>query len=248
MFKRATVRGWVACACRHVTVWVTAGRQPLGCNGCHFATRPVPPSLYHTPVHNHLLNIPAGHSWASLTPHLLYPSDASMLRYASSITPQQLCTASPPRTLLLPPWHPTPYTVPLTAHALHIPLFPSRLTLCLLSPAALPWLVHWVALAAADVAFAALGQGPVTLVVTSLAGALAGFAALYGCLRTLHPRMVHISNAEAAAAKARAVAKGAAGAKAAGGGEGAHAKGGLLVRKGVCGTWDWSALLVSQSV
>ncbi len=105
-----------------------------------------------------------------------------------------------------------------------------------------------MSLAAADVAFAALGQGPVTLVVTSLAGAVAGFAALYNCLRTLHPRMVHISNAEAAAAKSRAAAKAAAGGKAAGGGEGARAKGESLVRKGACGAGEWSALLVSQPV
>ncbi|GLC76163.1 hypothetical protein PLESTF_001744900 [Pleodorina starrii] len=58
--------------------------------------------------------------------------------------------------------------------------------------------VLWLAGIAADVAHLALGSGPRVLVATSLAGSVAGFGALYGCLRRLHPLMVRVARAEGA--------------------------------------------------
>ncbi|GFR52259.1 hypothetical protein Agub_g14793 [Astrephomene gubernaculifera] len=68
----------------------------------------------------------------------------------------------------------------------------------LVDTVALPWTLYAASLVAADLAHIALGSGPRALTITSLAGALAGFGALYGCLRKLHPLMVRLSRAEGA--------------------------------------------------
>ncbi|KAG2496457.1 hypothetical protein HYH03_005680 [Edaphochlamys debaryana] len=68
---------------------------------------------------------------------------------------------------------------------------------------ALPWSLYCASLIAADVAHLALGHGPRALLATSLAGSVAGFAALYGCLVRLHPLMVRVRKAEAGLVNAK---------------------------------------------
>ncbi|GIL77392.1 hypothetical protein Vretifemale_6857 [Volvox reticuliferus] len=69
-----------------------------------------------------------------------------------------------------------------------------------------PWIAQWAAVIAADIVHLALGSSPRVLVTTSLAGSLAGFLALYGCLRRLHPLMVRVAKAEKALRSTRDVA------------------------------------------
>lgn len=59
-------------------------------------------------------------------------------------------------------------------------------------------MAQWAAAIAADLAHLTLGSRPQVLVSTSLAGSLAGFGALYGCLRQLHPLMDRMARAESA--------------------------------------------------
>ncbi|GLI59388.1 hypothetical protein VaNZ11_001254, partial [Volvox africanus] len=61
-----------------------------------------------------------------------------------------------------------------------------------------PWIAQWAAVIATDIVHLALGSSPQILMATSLAGSLAGFLALYGCLRRLHPLMIRVAKAEKA--------------------------------------------------
>ncbi|KXZ41467.1 hypothetical protein GPECTOR_450g349 [Gonium pectorale] len=68
----------------------------------------------------------------------------------------------------------------------------------LIETVGLPWMLQWGSLVAADLAHLVLGTGPIALTTTSLASCTAGFVALYGALRKLHPLMGRLAKVDKA--------------------------------------------------